>query len=112
MAKLIIQPCPFCGSDELHIIDILIDDNVYDAIECRDCGMIFSSCGDTERELWNAWNKRVVVSKSATTTPERTAKVTAIEGTPTNSCDCGRIVLSGWNYCPSCGSKLIWDSES
>ena len=108
MAKLIKAPCPFCGGNDLSIIDIYVDDYVYDAVECDDCGMIVTPRGDTQRELWNAWNKRVVVSRNATTTPERTAKVTAIEGTPTNSCDCGRIVLSGWNYCPSCGCKLVW----
>lgn len=111
MAKLIIQPCPFCGSDELHIIDILIDDNVYDAIECRDCGMIFSSCDDTERELWNAWNKRVVVSRNATTTPERTTKVYSIMKDIYHCKACDEYVIDKYSYCPSCGSKLMWDDE-
>lgn len=64
-SKSALRPCPFCGKGDMHIITVEIDDNYYDAIECRECGAVFTNCADTERELYAAWNKRADNRKSS-----------------------------------------------
>lgn len=105
-----LKPCPFCGrDDELHTIDIIIDDNCYDAIECRECGSVFCYPCDTHRELFTAWNKRT----------EKTAKAEPQENMSIKCCgNCGTLVHTAYstkygvirdgNFCPSCGCKLEW----
>lgn len=104
-----VKPCPFCGSDDLHIITVVIDDNEYDAIECLDCDGIFCSPGDTDRELYDAWNKRAEKAE--------TVKVEYHDCNPYCS-NCGTELHSAYAtkydhicdgmYCPHCGSRLEW----
>ena len=98
-----VKPCPFCGSDDLHIITVYIDDNAYDAIECRECDAIFTSCDDTDREIFNAWNRRHKRSVKV----EKEFRVSS--SVRTGLCGaCGYDVIDSYKHCPDCGAKLEW----
>mgnify|MGYP002520938528 CR=1 FL=1 len=52
-----LYPCPFCGSDNVHIIRISLNDaRTFWSIECRDCKATLLR--KTEAEAKAAWNSR------------------------------------------------------
>lgn len=58
-AKL--KPCPFCGSDRVHIFR---DEDEYYFIICENCECSVSGLFETEEEATRAWNTRAEVQQS------------------------------------------------
>lgn len=64
MAEIELKPCPFCGEDAVHL------DKAYSyysnmVIYCENCDTVFllDDCHSTEKELVEAWNRRVDTTK-------------------------------------------------
>lgn len=55
MAEL--KSCPFCGGEDLQVINVYGEDYYVDCLTCTACG----PSGDTYEEAIEAWNRRTKV---------------------------------------------------
>lgn len=113
-------PCPFCGGEAVlnHGHIITATGQCLANVKCSECGVATKVVWSTDspeeavKEAIEAWNRRVVVAKNATTPEVRTAKAEYSESDGCNLCgECGDSVEIWDRYCHNCGAKLDWSDD-
>lgn len=112
MSVISLKPCPFCGGEAVATYDSEYNPKGVYWVSCGRCGAMPRGVFNTEVEAIEAWNtraertckpKRVPVSFDRELWPG----VTEMHRLVCSECGCADLGMSGVNYCPNCGAKVV-----
>lgn len=114
MEYLELKPCPFCGGEATVRVDLAAPKTVNgrlrvgcDTVGCR--GFFHASCKyyESPDEAIESWNTRVERTCHDTWDIELTGRLRF------KCSECGAVSLEATpNFCPVCGSRVVWEVDA
>ena len=102
-----LKPCPFCGSENIHLYNSHAAKYRQYTVKCKKCGARMMKSTIAESIL--AWNKRDVKVAKVRNQSEVRVSISSDFGYSGHCGNCDYFVYDAYDYCPCCGYRLEWE---